>query len=48
MQKVCPTCLGLGLIPVVQPPMPCPDCNGLGTIEVSYDEDDEKTGEKYD
>lgn len=37
----CPTCLGLGLIPVIQPPMPCPDCNGNGYIEVSYDEDKE-------
>ena len=36
MQKVCPTCLGLGLIPVVQPPMPCPDCNGQGVIEVTF------------
>lgn len=40
MKKECPTCLGLGLIPVIKPiPMPCPDCNGLGYIE---DEDEEE------
>ena len=37
MKKECSTCLGLGIIPVVQPPMPCPNCNGLGYIEVDFD-----------
>jgi DnaJ-class molecular chaperone len=34
MRKECPTCLGLGLIPVLTPPMPCPDCHGLGYVEI--------------
>lgn len=33
MRRQCPTCLGLGIIPVIQPPMPCPDCSGRGCIE---------------
>ena len=41
MRKNCPTCLGLGLIPVIKPiPMPCPDCNGLGYIEIEDEDDD--------
>jgi DnaJ-class molecular chaperone len=34
MRKECPTCLGLGLIPVLTPPMPCPDCHGFGYVEI--------------
>jgi hypothetical protein len=34
MRKECPTCLDLGTIPVLTPPMPCPDCYGLSYIEV--------------
>ena len=40
-KRQCPTCLGLGLIPVLRPPMPCPDCDGLGHVEENEDEDDE-------
>lgn len=36
-RKTCPTCLGLGLIPVFNPPMPCPDCGGSGFV-YEYDE----------
>lgn len=32
-QKQCHSCLGLGLIPVITPPMPCPNCHGRGYIE---------------
>ena len=39
MKRACPTCSGLGVIPVVNPPMPCPDCNGLGYIEVEMDDE---------
>ena len=37
-KKECKTCLGLGFLPIMRPPMPCPECNGLGYIE----EDDEE------
>ena len=42
MNKTCETCLGLGIIPVVQPPMPCPDCTGLGVVEVEFDSDNQE------
>lgn len=42
MNKTCETCLGLGIIPVVQPPMPCPDCNGLGYIEIKNEDENTK------
>ena len=38
MRIECPECLGLGIIPVLRPPMPCPKCNGNGYIEVDLDE----------
>lgn len=38
MKKECHTCMGLGIIPVMRPPMPCPDCNGLGYIEIEDEE----------
>ena len=42
MKKICATCLGLGIIPVIRPPMPCPNCNGLGYIEeIECENDDE-------
>ena len=40
----CQTCGGLGLIPVLRPPMPCPDCNGKGYLILDipeYDEDED-------
>ena len=40
MRVRCSTCLGLGLIPVLRPPMPCPDCRGRGYVEVEDEEDD--------
>jgi DnaJ-class molecular chaperone len=42
MRKECPTCLGLGLIPVLTPPMPCPDCKGQGYVDEDEDEDEDE------
>ncbi len=41
MRIECPECLGLGIIPVLRPPMPCPKCNGDGYIEINDEEDSE-------
>ena len=41
MKRECATCMGLGLIPVLSPPMPCPDCRGRGYIEIEEDDEPE-------